>query len=282
MHGASPALQRARHNQKAMDDSPRQTAQRRRLDGLMGGGGRNQTGLPRQLKSGIEQLSGLAMDDVKVHYHSPKPAALQAHAYTQGTQIHVGPGQERHLPHEAWHVVQQKQGRVKPTVQMKGTAVNDDPVLEHEADRMGALAARNTVANGEHARPEPMPLNGAAPLQRKVGFEFETSWEMTATEQNSGIQKALPIKEALVAENGWSLHADFNKTSVAEFVTDPVEESDWLALFSQLDALETYTGGLVANPGRAGLGGNWIRVSSSVEKMSGSRRATRKCAPRRR
>ncbi|MCZ6678435.1 MAG: DUF4157 domain-containing protein, partial [Candidatus Poribacteria bacterium] len=61
-------------------------------------------------------------------------------AYTQGTDIHVGSGQERHLPHEAWHVVQQSQGRVKPTMKMQGTAVNDDPGLEKEADTMGIKA----------------------------------------------------------------------------------------------------------------------------------------------
>ena len=72
----------------------------------------NKTGLPGHLKMGIESLSGYSMDDVKVHYNSSKPAQLQAHAYAQGTDIHLGPGQEKHLPHEAWHVVQQKQGRV--------------------------------------------------------------------------------------------------------------------------------------------------------------------------
>ena len=75
----------------------------------------NKTGLPDNLKSGVENLSGIAMDDVKVHYNSAKPAQMQAHAYAQGTNIHVAPGQEKHLPHEAWHVVQQKQVRVKPT-----------------------------------------------------------------------------------------------------------------------------------------------------------------------
>jgi hypothetical protein len=101
----------------------------------------NNTGLPDTLKSGIEKLSGLAMDDVKVHYNSPKPAQLQAHAFAQGTDIHMAPGQEKHLPHEAWHVVQQKQGRVKPTMQMKGkVSVNDDAGLEREADLMGAKA----------------------------------------------------------------------------------------------------------------------------------------------
>jgi hypothetical protein len=101
----------------------------------------NNTGLPDNLKTGMESLSGMPLDDVKVHRNSDKPAQLQAHAYAQGTDIHLGPGQEKHLPHEAWHVVQQKQGRVNPTMQMKGKVnVNDDAGLEKEADIMGANA----------------------------------------------------------------------------------------------------------------------------------------------
>jgi hypothetical protein len=101
----------------------------------------NNTGLPDQLKSGIESLSGLSMDHVRVHFNSSQPAQLNALAYAQGSDIHVAPGQEQHLPHEAWHVVQQAQGRVQPTMQMKvGVPVNDDPGLEHEADVMGARA----------------------------------------------------------------------------------------------------------------------------------------------
>jgi hypothetical protein len=99
----------------------------------------NTTGLPDNLKSGVESLSGIDISDVKVHYNSDRPAQLHALAYAQGTDIQVGPGQEKHLPHEAWHVVQQKQGRVQPTMQMKeGLAVNDDKGLEAEADMMGA------------------------------------------------------------------------------------------------------------------------------------------------
>jgi hypothetical protein len=101
----------------------------------------NNTGLPDQLKSGVENLSGYSLDDVNVHYNSAKPAQLNAHAYAQGTDIHIGPGQEQHLPHEAWHVVQQKQGRVRPTKQLKGKVnINDDSGLEKEADVMGAKA----------------------------------------------------------------------------------------------------------------------------------------------
>lgn len=100
----------------------------------------NNTGLPDNLKAGGESLSGFSMDDVKVHYNSSQPATVQALAYTQGTDIHVAPGQERHLPHEAWHVAQQLAGRVEPTTEVGGMPVNDNIDLEHEADVMGARA----------------------------------------------------------------------------------------------------------------------------------------------
>ncbi|MGA3132400.1 MAG: DUF4157 domain-containing protein [Terracidiphilus sp.] len=104
--------------------------------------GSSASGLPPQLKSGVESLSGMSMDHVQVHLNSDKPAQLNALAYAQGSEIHVGPGQEQHLPHEAWHVVQQAQGRVQPTKQMKdGVAINDDKALEHEADVMGRKSA---------------------------------------------------------------------------------------------------------------------------------------------
>lgn len=118
---------------------------------------RNRTGLPNGLKANLEAMSGFAMDDVRVHHNSARPAQLQALAYTQGAHIHLGPGQERHLPHEAWHVVQQKQGRVKPTLQMKGVAINDDSGLEKEADMRGDAALRS-------------PLRSGAPLVSKDRF----------------------------------------------------------------------------------------------------------------
>lgn len=101
---------------------------------------RNETGMSNNLKAGIEDLSGFAMDDVRVHYNSPEPATVQALAYTQGTDIYVAPGQEQHLPHEAWHVAQQMAGRVEPTTEVSGLPVNDCIELEHEADVMGARA----------------------------------------------------------------------------------------------------------------------------------------------
>lgn len=132
-------------------------------DGIAIAPHQNDTGLPDALKAGVESLSGLAMDDVRVHYNSSKPTALQALAYAQGTDIHLGPGQERHLPHEAWHVVQQQQGRVKATMQMKNLPVNDNAGLEDEADTM---AGRMVQIKGEQ-RVNPAgrwPLSGSQPI----------------------------------------------------------------------------------------------------------------------
>ncbi|MEA3018021.1 MAG: hypothetical protein QOI38_2743, partial [Sphingomonadales bacterium] len=74
-----------------------------------------------------------------------------------------------HLPHEAWHVVQQKQGKVKPTLHLGSRPVNDEPVLESEADHMGARA---TAFVGPAASLR-APSTGSSLIQRvlKVGSE---------------------------------------------------------------------------------------------------------------
>lgn len=140
-HGADPL--------GALSGSPRMLAQRKAIDAAFGEqespaseAAPNQTGMPDSLKAGIESLSGMNMSDVRVHANSSQPAQLNALAYAQGNDIHLAPGQEKHLPHEAWHVVQQRQGRVAPTTQLQGIAVNDDASLEEEADTMGAKAAQ--------------------------------------------------------------------------------------------------------------------------------------------
>lgn len=140
-------------------------------DGAGSASGRTHTGLPDTLKAGVESLSGLALDDVRVHYNSSKPATLDALAYAQGTDIHIAPGQERHLPHEAWHVVQQAQGRVKPTFQMKGGVnVNDDAGLEKEADDIGAKAMQFKALATEKTSPLSVPRipTGLGLLQRQA------------------------------------------------------------------------------------------------------------------
>lgn len=99
----------------------------------------NLTGIPTQMKLDLEQRSGLSFDDVRVHYNSDKPAQFLARAYTFGTQVHIGPGQERYLSHELGHVAQQKWGIVRPTGSMNGIPAAESPGLEEAADRLEAL-----------------------------------------------------------------------------------------------------------------------------------------------
>lgn len=157
VHNKSAAAMNGKEALPVPDNRAATTMQRKQLDGMNNNHGiaipiqkkENNTGLPDNLKSGVENLSGISMDDVKVHYNSAQPKQLQAHAYAQGTDIHVAPGQEKHLPHEAWHVVQQKQGRVKPTMQLKSKVnINNDKGLENEADHMGAKALQTKEIPG--------------------------------------------------------------------------------------------------------------------------------------
>lgn len=140
----------------------------------------NNTGLPDNLKNGIETLSGLSMDNVKVHYNSSQPAQLNALAYAQGTDIHIAPGQEQHLPHETWHVVQQAQGRVQPTMQMKnGVPVNDDKGLEHEADVMGNKAVQMAAYVDNRKLKPPAISNSQATVAQGKWFRMSTLLDHT-------------------------------------------------------------------------------------------------------
>lgn len=149
------ALQRIMQRRSAPAPTEGVPVQREAARGRKG----NTTGLPDSLKAGVEALSGVALDDVKVRYNSERPAQMQAHAYTQGAEIHVAPGQERYLAHEAWHAAQQAQGRVRATAQLKGAGLNDEPALEREADSMGARAARG---GGASTVTEVMPGSSAS------------------------------------------------------------------------------------------------------------------------
>lgn len=130
--------------------------------GQVRGGSVTGGGMPRDLAEGIQRLSGVSMSGVQVHRNSGAPAQAGAAAFARGQEIHLAPGQERHLPHEAWHVVQQAQGRVQPRIEANGFAINNDAALEREADTMGAAAQR---AGGHRAE---MPRSARAIVQPKA------------------------------------------------------------------------------------------------------------------
>lgn len=163
----------------------------------------HRTGLPDRLKAGIESLSGLSLDHVEVHRNSSRPAQLDALAYAMGSEIHVAPGQQHLLAHEAWHLVQQAQGRVKPTLRISGgLPVNDDPGLEHEADTMGrlaetGLAPRAQEGHGQVLSPGSTP--GAAPATPVV--------QRVKTILRDGVEVVVDDKHRL---NLWSERLPFN------------------------------------------------------------------------
>ncbi len=151
--------------------------------------------LPSQMKSGIEKLSGVDMSDVLVHYNSDKPAALQAHAYAQGTDIHVAPGQEQHLEHEAWHVVQQKQGRVKPTLQMKRDTQRQESEEKQLQTKRDARRSETDMTDSFDAGPgiesriqarsgsgNPLPGETCDFMESRIGADFSDVRVHTDTE----------------------------------------------------------------------------------------------------
>ena len=191
----------------------------------------NNTGLPDNLKSGIENLSGISMDHVKVHYNSAKPAQLQAHAYAQGSDIHVAPGQEQHLPHEAWHVVQQAQGRVKPTLQMKGDVqVNDDVSLEAEADVMGMMSYSQPQIGSAPI----VPRQTTTATPNVIQGYFETHESQYQSEEDIKQNRTLFLPKSKEAVFGASISEEIFKTLVA-WATD---NEDWGSNWSEESVVE--------------------------------------------
>ena len=107
--------------------------------------------LPAEVRAKMETAFSADFSDVRVHI-GREASSLGAIAYTWGTNIHFAPGQynphtlqgQKLLGHELWHVVQQKNGRVKNPFG-GGVAVVQDHALEAEADRMGIKAALTQI-----------------------------------------------------------------------------------------------------------------------------------------
>ncbi|MFL6278332.1 MAG: DUF4157 domain-containing protein [Blastocatellia bacterium] len=205
--------------------------------------GENRTGLPDHIKAGIENLSSISLDDVRVHYNSSAPARLRALAYTQSTDIHLGPGQERHLAHEAWHVVQQKQGRVKSTLRARGVALNDDVGLEKEATVMGARAvagpttesvsdqlpgASENLREGSGHSGDKSPYPQASDLSAPVQL---TDYDVPTHDDIKGIMEAAKITDfgPFQWDSGvprFKLNPNYNNWTIADCVNKAIYEPE--------------------------------------------------------
>ena len=204
----------------------------------------NNTGLPDNLKAGIENLSGMCMDDVKVHYNSEKPVSLNALAYTQGKDIHVRSGQEKHLPHEAWHVVQQNTLKTSSIVQKKlATTLNK---FRDET---------NTIAWGHHTTNWKTITSGLK------------NYEELTVEQQNGSEKAKDILKDVLhggidwlhdKNANWPAHKIKRDAVVERFIYDEVvPEIDLITNPALKSGVMTRVlgGGQVGEVGMGSIGG---------------------------
>jgi hypothetical protein len=128
--------------------------------------------LPDGVRRPLEAAFGSSFADVRVDRASSGAAALGAEAVTRGSEIHFAPGRydpagaagRELIGHELAHVVQQRQGRVAPGLDL-------DRSLEREADAHARLAAHGEPTG----TPRTAPLAGEpAAAQAKFGFEFQS------------------------------------------------------------------------------------------------------------
>jgi hypothetical protein len=160
--------------------------------------------LPGDLQASMGRSFDADFSAVRIH-QGGEAARLGALAYTQGTDIHFSPGQyapdtaggRQLIGHELAHVVQQANGSVTPTLQMKsaGLALNDDRGLEQEADRAGARAARGEPS-GMSAGGRTLTAGGSAPVQMNVG---ETLLGIAASVLDHTVDSAAAAAAALAA-----------------------------------------------------------------------------------
>jgi hypothetical protein len=122
------------------------------MDSPSAKGGGSGGSLPDPLRDKMERAFNTDFSTVTVR-ESSEASNLGAQAFARGAELVFAPGQydpasargQSLIGHELAHVVQQSEGRVAPTIQGNGLAINDDAGLEAEADDMGARAARGEV-----------------------------------------------------------------------------------------------------------------------------------------
>ena len=213
------------------------------------------SGLPDNLRAGLEKLSGVELSDVKVHQNSHKPQQVGALAYTKGNDIHIAPGQERYLPHEGWHAVQQKQGIVSAEFQLKsGLAVNADEHLEKEADIMGKKAESNSedsILQSEQTNGVKAPGTKGTVIQRVTTQEEGRALHNTKKQETAEKAEIIPaaygetsenvkkIQQVLMSMNYWTGRSG---DKASEYFGDVTRESliNFQTGYMKLDKQELY------------------------------------------
>nr|WP_277881636.1 GNAT family N-acetyltransferase [Phormidium sp. FACHB-592] len=187
--------------------------------------------MPAPLRTHMESAFNASFANVKIH-EGNHVGAVGAIAYTQGNDVHFAPGQfnpdtrsgKALIGHELAHVLQQRQGRVKPTTQVNGLPVNDQSNLEQEADTLGQKAAQMktpaTLQKQEHSD-QSAKFQITSPQASADGYREITAVNQT-THQQIGTVK---IKGAL----------DRSQLHIANLWVDPAHRQQGISK-SLLDA----------------------------------------------
>jgi len=147
--------------------------------------------LPSTVQREYEEKSGLPMDDVRVHYNSENPSRFDAGAYTYGTNIFIGPGQEELLNHEMVHITQQKRGQVHSTGVKNGMPVNSSQLLERSADN-GIVSSSTGISTKPVVQCGDFSLSNQGQGQPPIfNFNGNSIYDMRATVCHSFTSAAL-------------------------------------------------------------------------------------------
>lgn len=206
--------------------------------------------LPNKVQRKMEGAFGTSFSNVKVYKDSAQAKHIGAQAFTQGNEVHFAQGKfdpnsskgQELLGHELTHVEQQRAGRVSPTTQAKGIAINNDPSLEREADVMGAKAARGEKVSSE-SKPAQMKASGKAPVQASLWSKIKKG----AKKVGSAIVKgAKAVGKGIKAAGKWLMEkkeilAFFVKAgSTIKTVYDLIKMKKWTEAYqakAKLDAV---------------------------------------------
>ena len=203
----------AKANEEELQMKPGEEEELQKKEGSGNPG--TKTNMPNDVQSKMENSFGEDFSDVNIHKDSEQAPSLGALAYTQGNDVHFAPGQydpssqkgQELLGHELSHVVQQREGRVKPTTQGKGMPVNTDPALEKEADEQGKQAAQGKMADvkgrGSGVQRE------EEKIERSKFITYEVNKETTVWD--------------LITEHWWKIDTDYMQNAADELIT----ANDW-------------------------------------------------------
>jgi Domain of unknown function (DUF4157) len=192
--------------------------------------------------------------------------AMNALAYTTGDHVVFGGRPSLHTAaHESAHVVQQRGG-----AQVAGGIGRSGDRYEQHAD---AVADRVTAGQsaedlldqvaGEHPAP-------SAPVQRLIGFEFETRCELLPGETESKPQK----DEKLVIGDRWHLASEVvpgKENRVAEFKTTALnDQTDPAEIAAIMDKVEQAVFGIARAPLGMDMGslGKWFGTAQEAHQKT--------------